>query len=92
MSKNLNCWEYFNCGREKNGLMVSLLGECPVATEMKFDGHNGGQAAGRACWMVHKKSGCKVNGCSSTKCHECQFYNRVVFEEEDTTVFKFTSV
>ena len=72
--------------------MVPILGECPVATEMKYDGLNGGQAAGRACWMVHKNGGCKVNGCASSKCHECQFYNRVVYEQEDTTVFKYTSV
>ena len=92
MSKKLNCWEYFNCGREKGGLMVPILGECSVASEMKYDGMNDGQAAGRACWMVHKGSGCTASGCTGSRCYECQFYNRVLFEQEDTTVFKFASV
>jgi len=92
MTMKLNCWEFKNCGREKGGLMVELLGQCPVATAMKYDGHNGGIGAGRVCWMV-ASSHCGVNegpsqqGCS---CHECDFYHRVVYEEEEKICFRFS--
>lgn len=84
MCRKLNCWEYKNCGREKGGLMVEVLGECPVATAMNLDGVNGGRAAGRACWMV---LGCSnrlsraglgtLNGCP-----QCEFYRRILHEEQ----------
>jgi hypothetical protein len=81
--RRLNCWEYRNCGREKGGLMVALLGECPVAAAMKYDGHNGGIAAGRSCWLV-PESECQALGTSAAgnrNCHECEFYRRVMNEE-----------
>jgi hypothetical protein len=83
--RRLNCWEFRNCGREHGGLMVDVLGECPVANAMKFDGHNGGVAAGRACWII-PNSGCRSsmnNINSSRNCHECEFYRRVISEEKE---------
>ena len=80
--KKLNCWEFFNCGREKNGLMVELLGECPASTSMKNDGTNDGVGAGRSCWEVCS-SDCQVGRSHSVKsCFECPFYIRVQYETE----------
>ena len=79
-----------NCGREKGGLMVDILGECPVASAMKYDGQNGGIAAGRACWEV-KGSACKRRR-NARACHNCEFYRRVVFEQDEKTRYRFTSV
>lgn len=92
MTRKLNCWEFRNCGREKGGLMVDILGECPAATSMKYDGHNDGVAAGRACWMV-PRTGCRLYGAGSrsVQCHNCDFYRRVVFEQAEGACFKFSS-
>ena len=92
MSQKLNCWEFKKCGREKGGLMVDILGECPVATAMKYDGQNDGIAAGRACWMVN--SGCRSFRAGVLKancCLNCEFYKRVVFEEEENVCFRFST-
>ncbi|MDF1544676.1 MAG: hypothetical protein P1R58_06190 [bacterium] len=90
MCKKLNCWEYKNCGREAGGLMADALGECPVSRAMKFDGLNGGKAAGRACWMV-PNSACRLNRGRQRipACHNCEFYKRVVREEADQVSFKY---
>lgn len=95
MTPKLNCWEYKNCGREKGGLMAPILGECPVSTYMKFDGLNEGVGAGRSCWMAPHAPDAE-NGhslcCGAKKCYCCEFYKRVVFEQEDKTCFKYTSL
>ncbi len=73
--------------------MVPLLGECPVPSQMRFDGLNDGQGAGRACWMV-SHSPIKSDGHGATcsrHCYYCDFYKRVVFEQEDSTCFKYSS-
>jgi hypothetical protein len=93
VARKLNCWEYKNCGREKGGLMVEALGECPVAAAMYLDGTNGGQAGGRSCWTV-RNCGCrllragigKLNGCQN-----CEFYRRVCHEEETPARPQFSS-
>lgn len=94
MARKLNCWEFKNCGREKGGLMVEVLGECPVASEMKYDGVHNGRAAGRICWMVKNSSGGRINltakECSS--CHTCAFYRRVVYEEAENARCRLASV
>ena len=69
--------------------MADILGECPVATAMKYDGLNDGVGAGRACWMV-PNSVCRQG--RSVSCCDCEFYKRVVFEEEENVVFKYSSV
>ena len=87
----LNCWEFQNCGREKGGLLAEILGECPVSTAYQFDGCNNGKGAGRACWMV-ANSICRVKngrGRSQIKCHECDFYRRVLFDEEDAVEHQY---
>lgn len=68
--------------------MAETLGECPVSKAMKFDGTNGGQAAGRACWRI-PNSICQLNRLSTGKgnsCTECAFYRRVHFEEQQKPV------
>ena len=94
MSRKLNCWQFKNCGREKGGLLADVLGECPVATSMKHDGTNGGIAAGRVCWQVCDSAYRKDTTVSGQKeaCYNCQFYKRVVHEEEENTCFRFTSI
>ena len=93
MSAKLNCWQFMNCGCEKDGLLVDLNGECPVSTAMKFDGLNGGIGAGRACWMI-PDSMCQLNQASQghrCQCHSCEFYRRVVFEENEKVRFRFST-
>jgi hypothetical protein len=83
--RKLNCWEYKNCGREAGGLLADIYGVCPVSIAMKFDGMNQGQAGGRVCWMVGKQA-CQCNSNTSQSldpCNSCQFYRRVVFEEDE---------
>ncbi|MEW6412419.1 MAG: two-CW domain-containing protein [Candidatus Zixiibacteriota bacterium] len=94
MTKKLNCWEYKNCGRENGGLMAPILGECPVPSYLKYDGLNGGIGAGRACWMVPHGLCSSASGSSvcSRRCYTCEFYKRVVFEQEESTCFKYTSI
>jgi hypothetical protein len=91
MVKRLNCWEFKNCGREKDGLMTPILGECPVAKAMKFDGLNDGIGAGRACWMVPDSACVRASVKGRPPCHSCEFYKRVVFEQDQEICFKFTS-
>jgi hypothetical protein len=92
MKSKLNCWEYRKCGREKGGLMVDILGECPVASAMKFDGRNDGIAAGRACWMV-SGGGCaiRLRHDRSNCCLNCEFYQRVMFEQEENVSYRFAT-
>lgn len=90
MIAKLNCWEYKNCGREKGGLLENLLGECPVSTAMKHDGQNGGKGAGRVCWMVSSEEG--VMPCGRQSCCACDFYNRVVYEEEESACHQYASL
>lgn len=86
----LNCWEFKNCGREPGGLMAGMLGECPVARAAKHHGVNGGTGAGRLCWLMNDESGCTARGYRRAgRCLDCDFYRRVVFEEDDTAVHTF---
>ncbi|MBW1764505.1 MAG: hypothetical protein JRJ23_07185 [Deltaproteobacteria bacterium] len=38
MKKKLNCWDYFNYGRELSGDNASESGVCPAARDQSFDG------------------------------------------------------
>ena len=94
MAHKLNCWEYHNCGREEGGLMVETLGECPVSVTMSFDGTNGGNAAGRACWMVRGEGDRQARSkvcVGIAPCHTCEFYRRVVHEEKPAVKYQLSS-
>lgn len=92
-TKKLNCWEFKNCGREVGGLMSDVLGECPVARAMRYDGLNGGKAGGRVCWMVSDGVARREPNWLGRHrcCHTCDFYRRVLFEEDEDTVHRFES-
>jgi hypothetical protein len=93
MTRKLNCWEFRKCGREKGGLMADVLGECPVSTVMKYDGLNDGIGAGRACWIANDFR-CRGVGNGPLRvisCQNCEFYKRVIFEQEENVSFRFTS-
>lgn len=81
----LNCWEYKKCGREPGGAKVNELGVCSAATDRRLDGVHGGQASGRACWVI-SGTYCKgeVQGEFAKKfgeCLKCDFYQLVKSEE-----------
>ena len=92
MSKKLNCWEFVNCGREKNGLMVPIMGECKVVSDMKYDGLNKGLGAGRACWMTYKNDCVMKKSQKLSSCYDCPFYKRVAFEEEEEIVYEIEPI
>ena len=87
-----NCWEYKNCGRQPNGRKVLVLGVCPAAQDMSFDGLNGGMAAGRICWAVAGTyCGGRIQGTFAEKlpdCMNCSFF-KLVKREVGTNSFKF---
>ena len=90
MPRKLNCWEYKNCGREPGGENVHSLGVCPAAVATDADCINGGQNAGRVCWIVAGTM-CEgeVMGTFAAKFHDClrcDFYGHVVREEGDQCV------
>lgn len=81
---HLNCWEYFQCGREPGGKNVAEKGVCPATTFQSADGTNHGVAAGRFCWVV-KGTLCehiteKMN--KLVGCLKCPFYLEVEREED----------
>lgn len=51
MTEKLNCWEYFQCGREVSNQHRSDS-VCNVSLISSFNGTNGGSNAGRYCWHV----------------------------------------
>jgi len=80
-----NCWEYQGCGRQPGGHNVNGTGVCPAALEAGLHGSNGGQNAGRACWVVEGTL-CEGHICGSyqekyAQCHKCSFYQRVEVEQ-----------
>ena len=82
---NQNCWEIKKCGREPGGAKVKELGVCPAAVEVRVNGINCGQNAGRCCWAVAGTL-CegKVQGSFAQKignCVNCDFFQLVVKEE-----------
>jgi hypothetical protein len=78
-----NCWEFKQCGREKeNG---GGNGICPAVTETVADGVNSGTNGGRICWAI---AGTYCDGTVQgtyahkvTSCLMCEFYMRVKGEE-----------
>lgn len=48
----MNCWEFFECGREVGGKNTAELGTCPAAAKTELDGANDGKNGGRSCWAI----------------------------------------
>ncbi|MFA5848753.1 MAG: hypothetical protein WC833_02630 [Bacteroidales bacterium] len=83
--KCLNCWEYFECGREPGGVNIEELGVCPATNSDDFKGVNNGKCGGRFCWVV-AGTFCKgeVQGTHAKKlkdCIDCPFLKYVNEEE-----------
>jgi hypothetical protein len=83
----LNCWEFFNCGRELGGIKAYEFGVCPASTDVRFDNTHYGTNAGRACWVI-PESMCngQVQGDFQSKfktCAQCEFYANVKKEEAE---------
>ena len=76
-----NCWERFDCGRERGGATVEEQGLCPAATESVCDGINDGINAGRICWAVAGTFSGRVAVCSMAMkigtCLSCDFFYEI---------------
>jgi hypothetical protein len=69
--------------------MASELGVCPVATAWKYDGLNGGRAAGRICWQVCQSEGPDrrlgdLAPSTPPSCRKCAFYKRLIFDTPES--------
>ncbi len=90
MTHVINCWEFFNCGREPGGLRAEELGVCPVAIDLSKDGINEGRAAGRCCWETTDGNNHHVS--QSASCASCAFRKRVSFERAHPSHRKDTPI
>lgn len=76
--KKMNCWEFMNCGREKDGVNSYEFGICPVARNSLSTGVNNGECAGRVCWKIAgTMCGGEVQGVFAKKlkgCNVCKFF------------------
>ncbi|MBA7513093.1 hypothetical protein ES705_05103 [subsurface metagenome] len=85
MSPKKNCWEYMNCGRERNGKNIEKFGICPAYVDDFHNGLNRGANAGRICWAIsgtlcrERISGTFAKALKS--CMTCEFL-KMVREEE----------
>ncbi len=81
----VNCWESTRCGRGPGGDRTHELGVCPATTESDLVGTNGGDQAGRACWMLAGTfCGSQVSGTGAEKrlsCMSCDFFKQVRAEQ-----------
>ncbi len=86
-----NCWDFKKCGRQPGGPKASELGVCTAATEVIYNGKNGGKNSGRYCWKVAGTlCGGKVQGTWAQKmsnCNVCDFMIQV--KNEEGAAFKF---
>jgi hypothetical protein len=101
VSKKLNCWDYFKCGREISNPKRSDS-VCNVSLISSQHGINGGINAGRHCWEIEgsycaisfaqsidEKQKNSTHGTISHKeqhCKQCEFRQRV--EEEEAENFQ----
>jgi hypothetical protein len=93
---NINCWEYFGCGREPGGARASELDVCPATIALTLDGAHGGKNGGRACWVV-AGTFCDslLQGTYARKidsCKECDFYNLVKSEDQNLLQFALSEI
>lgn len=91
MSNKQNCWQFMKCGREPGGPMIDELGICPASIDVRHDGINGGNCAGRFCWYV-SGTFCngEVQGSFAKKlkdCLECPFLKAVGKQEGIDIIF-----
>ena len=92
MSNKNNCWEIKNCGREPGGPKVAEFGVCKAASDVSFNGLNGGVNGGRICWAVAGTlCGGKVQGTFAEKrntCISCDIFSAIKNEEKNNFKMK----
>ncbi|GAB4341780.1 MAG: hypothetical protein Kow0089_16450 [Desulfobulbaceae bacterium] len=87
MMSRMNCWEFFDCGREPGGNNVREMGVCPAAAATELDGINDGRNGGRSCWAIAGTL-CEgeVQGSYAQKlgnCLKCDFHAFVFGQQKD---------
>ena len=91
MSEKMNCWQFMLCGREIDGINTDELGICPTARDLRFDGVNSGDHAGRFCWAVSGTlCDAEIQGTFANKignCLNCPFFLEVEKQEGKNIVF-----
>jgi hypothetical protein len=74
----MNCWEFFECGREPDGKKVREHGICPASVKAELDGMNDGENGGRCCWAIAGTfCGGEAQGTYAQKlgnCLKCDFH------------------
>jgi len=90
----LNCWEYKQCGRGPIQISGARRSPCPAATDSSCNKINGGNNAGRICWII-AGTFCdgEAQGTFAQKrrsCITCDFFKLVEAEEgiDDFMVLK----
>ena len=83
----MNCWEFFECGREPGGKHENEFGACPAANSTALDGVNDGTNGGRSCWAL-AGTYCKgkVQGSYAQKlgdCLKCDFHTFVRYQQRE---------
>src|SRR5512140_2468520 len=87
--REVNCWEYKKCWRERGGKRVAEKGVCPAPVEDSVNGINRGRNGGRCCWTI-AGTFClgEAHGTAAKiiqNCMDCGFYWTVADEETDFT-------
>ncbi len=92
----MQCWEFWNCGREPGGARAGELGVCPASNERSAAGINRGLNGGRICWSIAGtfcRNGVRgTNARGIRSCSDCDFYRLVVREEGPRFVVLLTRV
>ncbi len=86
----INCWDFFECGREPNGKKSKELGICPATASLELDGVNDGINGGRSCWAIAGTL-CdgEIQGSYAQKignCLKCDFHSFVHSQQGDRYV------
>ena len=90
MMSRMNCWEFFECGREPGGKKTGESGVCPAASSIELNGINDGDNGGRACWAIAGTyCGGKAQGTYAQKlgdCLKCDFHTFVRHQQRESYV------
>ncbi|MHB8809385.1 MAG: two-CW domain-containing protein [Desulfobulbaceae bacterium] len=90
MMSRMNCWEFFDCGREPEGKKAAEYGVCPAASSSSLNGINDGANGGRSCWAIAGTyCGGKPQGTYAQKlgdCLKCDFHTFVRYQQRESYV------
>jgi hypothetical protein len=89
-STKINCWDFKRCNRNMENKRVKELISCPVFTETRLNGINGGKNGGRSCWLIPGTlCGRRIQRSLISKsltCKLCDFKSFVLREENSNCV------